>query len=153
MPHEESTIHDSEAQDTAVQAPRTPVYEPVAQEDDWLDEPLELPRRPRRRLLTPVPLTLLGVLLIAGGFIGGVLVEKGQTSSSSTAGGTASRAEDWQWEPTDMTAFLQAIVAGKIGFQFIQICKPAMDAFVRQHKGETKLPGIKVFDAGKVIIR
>ena len=44
----------------------------------WLDEPEELPRRPRRRLLTPLPLALLGVLLIACGFIGGVLVEKGQ---------------------------------------------------------------------------
>jgi hypothetical protein len=64
------------------------------------DEPdeLELPRRPRRRLLgtggSPIPLALLGVLLIACGFIGGVLVEKGQSSSSSPAGsgtGFASR--------------------------------------------------------------
>ena len=48
------------------------------------DEPLdELPPRPRRRLLgagaSPVPLALLGVLLIACGFIAGVLVEKGQS--------------------------------------------------------------------------
>ena len=28
--------------------------------DDWLEEPEELPRRPRRRLLSPVPLALLG---------------------------------------------------------------------------------------------
>ncbi len=43
----------------------------------------ELARRPRRRLLgtggNPIPLALLGVLLIACGFIGGVLVEKGQS--------------------------------------------------------------------------
>jgi len=49
--------------------------------------PDDLPRRPRRRLLTPLPLTLLAVLLIACGFIGGVLVEKGQSSSSSAAAG------------------------------------------------------------------
>ena len=52
-------------------------------EQEW-DEPIdELPPRPRRRLLgaggNPVVLVLLGVLLIACGFIGGVLVEKGQT--------------------------------------------------------------------------
>jgi hypothetical protein len=43
----------------------------------------------------PIFLTLLGVLLIACGFIGGVLVEKGQSTSSSPAGaagtGLASR--------------------------------------------------------------
>lgn len=49
----------------------------------------QLPPRPRRRLLTPLPLALLGALLVALGFIGGVLVEKGQGSSSPTgvAGG------------------------------------------------------------------
>jgi hypothetical protein len=56
-------------------------------DDDWLEQPEELPRRPRRRLLTPLPLSLLGVLLVACGFIGGVLVEKGQSSSSSPASG------------------------------------------------------------------
>ena len=70
---------------------------PVAiheEEDQWAEEPLdELPPRPRRRLLAPVPLALLGVLLLACGFIGGVLVEKGQTSSSNAGGasGLASR--------------------------------------------------------------
>jgi hypothetical protein len=68
------------------------------EEDQWAQEPMdELPPRPRRRLLgtggSPVPLALLGVLLIACGFIGGVLVEKGQTSSPSgaAAAGLASR--------------------------------------------------------------
>jgi hypothetical protein len=72
--------------------PETVAYEPIADEQEWLDEP-ELPPRPRRRLLTPVPLALLAVLLIAGGFIGGVLVEKGQGGSSAGAagGGLASR--------------------------------------------------------------
>ncbi len=92
MPDEQQpTIHDP-----AVQEPQTPAYEPIEDEeqDEWLEQPeqpedLELPARPRRRLLTPIPLALLGVLLIAGGFIAGVQVEKGETSSSSSTGGSA----------------------------------------------------------------
>jgi len=38
----------------------------------------ELPPRPRRRLVTPVTGTFAAVLLLAGGFIGGVEVQKGQ---------------------------------------------------------------------------
>jgi hypothetical protein len=70
-------------------------YERAEEHDEWLDEPDELPRRPRRRLLTPVPLALLAALLIACGFIGGVLVEKGQGGTTSaggaSSGGIASR--------------------------------------------------------------
>lgn len=68
---------------------QTAVHEPPTDEThEWPEEQLEeLPVRPRRRLLTPVPLTLLGVLLIACGFIAGVLIEKGQTSTGSSAGG------------------------------------------------------------------
>lgn len=71
----------------------------VEDHEEWLGEPAapELPRRPRRRLLgvggNPIPLALTGVLLIACGFIGGVLVEKGQSSSSSTGGGASGLAE------------------------------------------------------------
>jgi hypothetical protein len=49
-----------------------------------------LPPMPRRRLLgagNPIPLALLGVLLIACGFIAGVLVEKGQTASGASGSG------------------------------------------------------------------
>jgi hypothetical protein len=67
---------------------QTEVYEPVEQEQ-WLGDSQELPARPRRRLLTPLPLALAGALLIACGFIGGVLVQKGQESGSS-AGSPAS---------------------------------------------------------------
>ncbi len=103
MPDEQS-VHDTAASNTAaadaaVQAPpQTLAYEPLEEEGDWLEEPEELPRRPRRRLLgvggSPVPFVLLGVLLIACGFIGGGLVEKGQSTSStssSAAGGLAAR--------------------------------------------------------------
>jgi hypothetical protein len=63
----------------------------VEQQEEWLEEPpeSELPRRPRRKLLTPVPLALLGVLLTVCGFIGGVLVEKGESSSSSSGSGAS----------------------------------------------------------------
>jgi hypothetical protein len=72
-----------------------PQHEPVTvdEQDEWLEDPDELPPRPRRRLLgtgaNPIFLALLGVLAIACGFIGGVLVEKSQTSSGSAAGATA----------------------------------------------------------------
>jgi hypothetical protein len=89
------TVEQSAVHPAAV--PAHDAYEPI-DEDDWLEEPEELPRRPRRRLLgaggNPIFLALLGLLLIACGFIGGVLIEKGETpSSSSTAGasGLASR--------------------------------------------------------------
>lgn len=55
---------------------------------DWIEEAEELPPRPRRRLLAPIPIALLAVLLLACGFIGGVLVEKGQTGSSQSSSGT-----------------------------------------------------------------
>jgi hypothetical protein len=72
---------------------QTDLYEPIEQERSQQDTQ-ELPRRPRRRLLTPLPLALAGVLLIACGFIAGVLVEKGQSSASPGTGassGLASR--------------------------------------------------------------
>ena len=91
MSDEQPTIHEP-----AVQEPLAPAHEPIDEEqDEWLDEadgpdePGELPRRPRRRLLTPIPLALLGVLLIAGGFIIGVQVQKGEEGSSGSSSGSA----------------------------------------------------------------
>ncbi len=71
----------------------------IEEQTDWPGEPggLDLPPRPRRRLLgasrDPRQLAMPAVLLIAIGFIAGVLVEKGQgsSSSSSVSGGFASR--------------------------------------------------------------
>ena len=66
--------------------------EPVGYDDEqdaWLDDDVEeLPPRPRRRLLAPVPLALLAALLIACGFIGGVEVQKGQEGSPATGTGS-----------------------------------------------------------------
>jgi hypothetical protein len=91
MPHDEPAPHDNSAHDTAVQEQDAtgyePSYEPLDADEEWLEEPDALPPRARRRLLSPAPLALLGVLLTACGFIGGVLVEKGQTSSSSAGAG------------------------------------------------------------------
>jgi len=66
----------------------------MSDHEEAFEETEELPRRPRRRLLgagaNRLALALLGVLLIACGFIGGVLVEKGQSSSSSSPAAGAS---------------------------------------------------------------
>lgn len=102
MPHEQPTdetdIQNAVAPRADVRAPQPPVYESYEQDEQWLQDAEELPPRPRRRVFgaggNPVALALLGVLLLACGFIGGVLVEKGETSSSSGAGavsGLASR--------------------------------------------------------------
>ncbi|HEY7935185.1 MAG TPA: hypothetical protein VID48_15305 [Solirubrobacteraceae bacterium] len=61
---------------------------PTEQLDVWLEDAEELPRRPRRRLLAPIPIALTMLLVTVCGFIAGVLVEKGQASSSSQTGAT-----------------------------------------------------------------
>jgi hypothetical protein len=96
MSPEQPATHDTSPQDSVLEAQDTVDYEQERQEYFDQTDPLELPRRPRRRLLAPVPLALSSVLLIACGFIGGVLVEKGQSSSSPStgaAGAIASRLE------------------------------------------------------------
>ncbi|HEY1450367.1 MAG TPA: hypothetical protein VGF47_05390 [Solirubrobacteraceae bacterium] len=58
----------------------------------WAQDEGELPRRPRLRLLAPLPVALLLGLALAGGFIAGVLVEKGQGEpASGGSGALASR--------------------------------------------------------------
>jgi hypothetical protein len=59
--------------------------------DPYYAEPLdELPSRPRRRLLTPLTVALMLALFAACGFVGGVLVQKGQNSSPTVVGGASS---------------------------------------------------------------
>lgn len=76
---DQSTIHEPNAD-----AVTTTGNEESAR---WSALEEELPPRPRRRLLAPVPLALLGVLLLVCGFIAGVLVEKGQAPASASGGG------------------------------------------------------------------
>jgi hypothetical protein len=72
-----------ESVETPPEEPAGADFDPLAEEDDWGDEPGQ-PRRPRGRLLAPIPVALLAILLLACGFFAGVEVEKGQTSSSSS---------------------------------------------------------------------
>lgn len=61
----------------------------LTETDDDLDqlEDLEpLAPRPRRKLLTPIPVALMAVLIAAAGFIGGVLVQKHSGGSGGTGG-------------------------------------------------------------------
>jgi hypothetical protein len=98
MPHDEPTVQNTVPRDDQAQRaedpPQGPADDGFDENEEWLDDPVELPPRPRRRLLgaggNPIALALLGVLLIACGFIGGVLVEKGENSSSSSAAAGAS---------------------------------------------------------------
>jgi hypothetical protein len=92
MPDQDQTASHTAPDQEAAAPPSTAFYEPADGGEVWIDEPEELPRRPRRRLLTPLPLALMAVLLIACGFIGGVLVEKGQSSSSSSGASASGRA-------------------------------------------------------------
>jgi hypothetical protein len=94
MPHEQPTVQNAVLEDGPPQyakdPPQGPAYRDLEEGEEWLEDPLDLPPRPRRRLLgaggNPIALGLLAVLLIACGFIGGVLVEKGEISSSPAAG-------------------------------------------------------------------
>jgi len=58
-------------------------------DDDWDTEDEPLPKRPRRRLVTPISATLAGALVAALGFIGGVEVQKGQDDGGTVNGGNA----------------------------------------------------------------
>ena len=57
--------------------------------EGWYEEPDELPARPRARFLTPLTVVLMLVLFAACGFVGGVLVQKGQQGGSTSVLGSA----------------------------------------------------------------
>ena len=57
----------------------------TSQQDAEWDEPEEIPARPRRKLLTPLPVTMLAVLIAALGFWAGVKVQKSQGSSAGAS--------------------------------------------------------------------
>jgi hypothetical protein len=90
MTDDDPTTDLPAAQATAVD--ELPVHAHVEDERVWIDEPPELPARPRRRLLTRVTGALLAAVLVAGGFLVGVVVEKGQASSTSAAAGAGGAA-------------------------------------------------------------
>jgi hypothetical protein len=63
----------------------TTVYDELGYEDEPQHED-PLPVRPRRKLLTPVSGGLVAIVLVAGGFIGGVQVQKHQGADTSGNG-------------------------------------------------------------------
>jgi hypothetical protein len=85
MTHDQPTVDETTVHDDALRRPPDEPYEPI--EAGSGGEPEQLPPRPRRRVLAPVPVALLVVLMTACGFVVGARVEKGQASSSSGTGG------------------------------------------------------------------
>ncbi|MFI5010398.1 MAG: hypothetical protein ACHQDY_09015 [Solirubrobacterales bacterium] len=75
-----STIEESPAH---TEEEREDEEQEFEEAEDWDQEPLA--RRPRRRLLTPLIALLFALLVGAGGFIAGVLVEKGEVPPASAA--------------------------------------------------------------------
>jgi hypothetical protein len=61
----------------------------TATAEDWYPEHDELPPRPRTRLLTPLTVLLMLILFAACGFVGGVLVEKQQSTTATVLGAAA----------------------------------------------------------------
>jgi hypothetical protein len=57
--------------------------EPLIDSGEWPDAAAEIPIGNRARRLTPLTGGLLALAIAAAGFVGGVLIEKGQTGSSS----------------------------------------------------------------------
>jgi hypothetical protein len=88
--HSEAVGQEPRTEGAGKPPPEVPAEEPFDEDDDWDEQAEELPGRPRRRLLAPLPVALLVVLMTACGFIGGVLAEKGQNASSSGASTAAS---------------------------------------------------------------
>ncbi|HEX5924800.1 MAG TPA: hypothetical protein VFY45_13275 [Baekduia sp.] len=72
-------MSDHEQPTTVYEDPDMGFYDDEPQPDDTL------PARSRRRLLTPVSGGLLAIVLVAGGFIGGVQVQKHQGSDNGGA--------------------------------------------------------------------
>ncbi len=62
------------------------VDEPLIEGGEWPDAAAEVPVGKRARRLTPLTGGLLALAIAAAGFVGGVLVEKGQTGPSTGAG-------------------------------------------------------------------
>ena len=94
MSDEQFASHETAGEAVDVETQPSPGFQEIDPQDGWAQErdDEDLPRRPRRRLLAPLPVALLLALLTACGFIGGVLVEKGSASSTTGASGAGGAA-------------------------------------------------------------
>ena len=70
-------------------APQTEPLPYLPDEEQWDDDEEDLPVRPVRKRLGPWSLALVGAVVAAGAFYGGVLVEKNHVSSSTSASAAA----------------------------------------------------------------
>jgi hypothetical protein len=88
MPQQQPLTGEAHPQPQAA-GDQTLDFEPL--EDESWDEHDQLPARRRLRLLSPVPVALAMLVTAAAGFLAGVLVEKGEGSSSAASGAGGSR--------------------------------------------------------------
>src|SRR3954454_2134307 len=67
-----------------------PMTDTTLDQSTWLDDEQELPRRARRKLVTPATAALTAVIIAAAGFAGGVEAQK-SSGTSPTAGAAGAR--------------------------------------------------------------
>src|ERR1700730_16262926 len=87
MHAEQAGVPDSAASASPLVHEQPELEPPFEDDEDWLQDSEEPPRRARRRLLAPTPVALLAGLMLACGFLAGVQVEKGQTTTTGASGG------------------------------------------------------------------
>jgi hypothetical protein len=66
--------------------------------------------------------------------------------------GTSSR-ENWQWACEDLAALVKAAAAGQVPLAVVAVNEVTVTRMVKALKSETRLPGIRTWDAGTVAAR
>ena len=65
----------------------------------------------------------------------------------------ASTRENWKWECTDFPALVQAVASGSLPLSLLTTNDTAITGMVKAMKKETRIAGVRVFDAGTVAFR
>ncbi len=65
----------------------------------------------------------------------------------------ASTRENWQWECIDLLALVRAVASGQIPLTTLTTNDSVITSVVKTMKSETRIPGVRVFDAGTVAFR
>lgn len=66
--------------------------------------------------------------------------------------GTSTR-ENWQWRCEDLKALVEAVASGGVPLSVVTTAGPVITKMVKALKGETNLPGIRVWDQGTVAVK
>jgi hypothetical protein len=75
----------------------------------------QLPRRPRRKLVTPATAGLAAVILAAAGFVGGVEIQKGSaTASTGAAAGAGARPAGFAGGPPGAAGASGSVTTGQV---------------------------------------